>query len=183
MKSLILVAGLLTALLGFDGASATSSLPNAVDIREVDGAPAACLPLTDAETIELQEAYVVESLPRTGEKKRQWALELAPEGKPMLLRPGECVVFNRPVSGYSQGGGLRQVEEGETYTFVLQRGGNFKRGWSPNYIGWLCVTRLPDQHLAYPAYVRHANGTMTYPPCARRRIGGPPAPDGIVPSE
>lgn len=117
MKSLILIVGLLTALLGFDGALATSSLPNLVDIREIDGAPAACLPLTDAEAIDLQEAYVVESSPQAGEERRQWRSSARPMEKPMLLHPRECVVFDRPVSGYSQGGGLKQVEEGRTYTF------------------------------------------------------------------
>lgn len=180
MKPLVFALFTLAISGGFGHAHAISSLPHDIDIREIGGNPAACLPSTHGAPFQLQSAYLVESQ-QTGEEANQWALDLEPNGKPAMLRPGDCVVFGTSITGYSEKRGIKQLEEGKTYTFVLQRGGQFKRWWNPNYIGSFCVNRLPNQQMAYPQYIHHPDGTTTYPPCARRQIGGPPAPDGISP--
>lgn len=181
MNKFLKITGLFLLLLSCGGALATSFLNHDASMREVDGAPAACLPDAYGEAIQLQNAYVMEDSRRGSKSPHQWMIELAPGNEPLTLQPGECVVFKKPIRGYTEAGGLAQLEGGQTYIFVFERGDHRNRLESGKFVGAFCVTRLPDGRLAHLPYVEHPNGTTTYPPCAHRRIGGPPAPDGIAP--
>lgn len=183
VKFLPLFVGLFSTIMSSGGVFATSHLPSiSASIQEVDGAPAACVPHGNGKDVQLQRAYVMEDSRGRGYASHQWIIELIPGNKPMTLHPDECLVFGKSIGGYQETGGLKKLEEGKTYIFVLERGD--LQHWGPiNYVGAFCVMRLPNGRLAHLPYVDHPNETTTYPPCARRRIAGPPAPDGIAPPE
>ncbi|GGA10761.1 hypothetical protein GCM10011408_35090 [Dyella caseinilytica] len=128
----------------------------------------------------MKRAYVMENSLWGGKVEHQWIIELIPGAMPLTLRPGDCVAFGTPIRGYGQRDGLKLLEEGKTYVFVLERSDRLNERVSRNYVGAFCVMRLSDGHLAYLPYIDHPDGTTTYPPCGSR-IGGPPAPDGITP--
>ncbi|WP_187670061.1 hypothetical protein [Zestomonas carbonaria] len=90
------------------------------------------------------------------------------------------MVFGKPIDGYQQIGEITPLEEGKTYSFGLRRGDRLNDWVSRLYVGMFCVQRSTDGRLAYLPYVRHPDGTVTYPPCGRY-IGSPAAPDGINP--
>jgi hypothetical protein len=158
---------------------ATSSLPNRLDVRQVGDDPAGCLPANYTHAIELDRAFVVEESHKENQSPSRWTMERMPGAKPHVLQPGECVVFHGTLSGYQQAGELTW-QEGESYVFVLERVDDSKIKGRLNYVGAFCVMRTPDHRLLFLPYVDHPDGTTTYPPCGRR-IGGPPASDGITP--
>jgi hypothetical protein len=170
----------LLAVIGGDNASASSFLPNPLRITQMTDVPSACLTEGDGQSIQLNRAYVMENSLWGGVAAHQWIIELIPGAVPLTLHPGECVAFGQRISGYEQHDGLKRLEVGKTYVFVLERGDRLTERVSRNYVGAFCVRRLSDGHLAYLPYVDHPDGTTTYPPCGRR-IGGPPAADGIIP--
>ncbi|GLQ49339.1 hypothetical protein ACFFJT_20475 [Dyella flava] len=171
---------LLLAVMGGDNASATSFLPNPLRIRQIMDVPSACLPQGDGKSIQLNRAYVMENSLWGGAAEHQWIIKLIPGSVPLTLHPGECVAFGKRISGYEQYDGLRLLDVGKTYVFVLERGDRPNERVSRNYVGAFCVMRLSDGRVAYLPYIDHPDGTTTYPACGRR-IGGPPAPDGVIP--
>jgi hypothetical protein len=179
MKRTTIVLLLLAVSYG-DGAKATSFLPNPITIRQIADVPAACLPDGWGKSIELSRAYVMENSLWGGAAQHQWILEQIPGAKPVTLHPGECVAFGKRIDGYEQRDGLKRLEEGKTYVFVLERGDRLNERLSRNYVGAFCVSRLADGAIVYLPYIEHPDGTTTYPACGRR-IGGPPAADGIDP--
>lgn len=175
----------LATLAGYASATSIGSVP--INIRQILGLPAACLPEDQAESIALQSASVSEVpeaivAPPNGwpSPLQRWAIYLEPGAKPLILRPGECIVFGKPVAGYKQNGETYPLEPGKTYSFGLRRGDRGNR-WIPDlYSGSFCVTRSPDGTQEYLPYIHHSNGTMTYPSCGRY-AGLPAAPDGFNP--
>jgi hypothetical protein len=187
MKLCIVIASSLLAIGLVSGATATSLGTKQLNVRQVEDFPVGCLPEDGGENIELKSAFVIEAsdairappqgwaLPR-----RRWAVELIPGERPLILRPGECIAFGKSIDGYRKIGEFHPLEEGKTYVFGLRRGDRLNEWVSDSYRGLFCVQRLSDGRLAYLPYIRHPNGTITYPPCGRY-AGLPPAPDGISP--
>lgn len=158
-------------------ATATSIGAKHLNIRQILDKPAACLPEDAGESIELNTAFVTGDSP---EVPRQWAIQLIPGSKPLVLHSGECIAFGQSIDGYRQLGEFHALEEGQTYDFGLRRNDRLNDWVSKVYVGLFCVQRAPDGHLTYLPYVYHSNGTIIYPPCGHY-VGLPPAPDGISP--
>ncbi|RDS79732.1 hypothetical protein DWU98_16845 [Dyella monticola] len=167
----------------YGGANAASSLPNRLDLRQIDGLPAGCLPKDYGDVIKLDRAYIVPQIPVGKGTDFRWSLEREQDAMPVRLRPGNCVVFGRPLKGYEyeRHGGTQWVL-GQTYVLVVERIDEPGIRGRLNYVGAFCVMHQPDKELAFVPYIDHADGTTTYPACGRR-IGGPPAPDGFRPSD
>jgi hypothetical protein len=149
-----------------------------VDIRQVHNVVSGCLP-SGERSITLQTAAVASI--DAGWPPPEWAIELISDAKPMILRAGECISFGSLPQGYKQIGGMQPLEVGHTYGFALLRGNPRKEG-DRRYLGIFCIQRQPNGRLAYLPYIDHPDGTITYPPCGRY-MGGPPAPDGVVPKD
>ncbi|MGO4326962.1 hypothetical protein AB4Z48_22955 [Cupriavidus sp. 2TAF22] len=154
----------------------TSLWPPSLDIKQMGDIPVACLPKEASTSIGLQVAAVAEIA--SGWPPKEWAIELMPGMKPLILRPGDCVFYGRPLRGYKEIGGSKPLEAGNTYGFAFRQTGQT----GSRYVGIFCVQPRPDGHRVFLSYVDHPDGTTTYPACGRY-IGNPPAADGIVPPD
>jgi hypothetical protein len=187
MRTRGFAANLLLAATFAGNATATSTGASQLNIRQMGDAPAACLPESERDSIELESAHVTWTSRATGARAGghppvhyPWAIDLIPDTKPLVLHPGECIVFGERIAGYKQDGEIQPLQIGETYSFVLRRYTQHNSWLNPYYRGAFCVARSPDGHLAYLPYIYNSNGTITYPSCGRY-AGLPPAPDGASP--
>lgn len=150
-----------------------------LDIRSSGGKVMGCLPKGE-QSIVLQSAAAASI--DAGWPPPEWAIELTPQGTPLVIHAGECLTFGSIPQGYRQIGGMQPLKAGRTYGFMLLRGNSIKHKQDRRYMGIFCIERQSDGHFAYLPYVTHPDGTITYPRCGSY-IGAPPAPDGIVPKD
>ena len=163
-------------------ASATSIGTKDLQIKQIGSRLMACLPEDHDESIALNSAYVVEDDNGPRKFTHQWAIELTPGAKPLVLRPGQCIGFNEAIDGYKRNGDVHDLEPGKTYDFGIRRNDRLDEWVVTRYVGMFCVQENRDGSRSYLPYINHPGGYATYPVCGRY-IGRAPSPDGIVPPD
>lgn len=139
----------------------------------------ACLP-NNADPVRLRAASVGQF--DGGWPPDEWAIVLEPKATPVTLKTGECIAYNEAHDGYTQIGGGKPLQSGETYGFLLQEVDDTGNAPTGRFLGLFCVEQLATGVKNFLPYVEHANGTTTYPRCGKY-VGSPPASDGARPPD
>lgn len=137
------------------------------DITTIDKQVAICLPHDAGKVfsvgwISLSESYVRHA--------GSWGVSLKSGGSPLVLSPGDCVVFGVVPNGYElddykiQGRPL-QLGVNRTYVFSLIDA----RRPRDSYTAIFCVNENADGSFEFLQYVRSADGTEVIPVCDAKR--------------
>jgi hypothetical protein len=139
------------------------------NIETFDTKPAICLPVNAKEEfpvgwVSLSESYV--------RNPASWAVSLKDGGNPLILKPGECIVFGEIPSGYELDNNVRSgfltLENNKTYVFRLS--GAYKT--RDTYAAVFCTGSKMKGGFEFHQYSREADGGQVMPECDAKRNGG-----------
>ncbi|HHX4057686.1 MAG: hypothetical protein ACN6QT_29855 [Burkholderia contaminans] len=145
------VLGVLACLLCLSRAMATSEAPIELEIRQVDGNPAACLPLNDerAESvIQIRSVGVARPTGPASPDVTYWWFDMPAEAKPVYLKRGECIVYGQRVNGAIVRTQPKPLDLNRTYYISIIPGGDS----GPVYSAAFCTLKQPGGgvHIAVP---------------------------------
>ncbi len=135
-------------------AIAMSQGPIPLDIKQIDGKPAACLPMSDEVGSDPIQVRGVDVDRRTGPVSpvvMYWALEIPASAKPVYLKPGECLVYGQTVAGAIVHVQPKTLDVNKFYSVSIVPGGDY----GPVYSSSFCVLKQADGgiHIAVPGAV------------------------------
>lgn len=142
------------------------------DIASVDNKPAICLPSDAKEAFAVGWIALSESFTK---KSGVWSIALRDGADPLVLKPGECMVYGRMPPGYEQDvypKKRRPLELLPNRTYVFQLSHPYRT--TDTYTVAFCINKTPEGELEYLEYIRLPDGTITIPPCDARRHGNVP---------
>jgi hypothetical protein len=163
---LFFVVALLLCTTAFVHATSSGRLELGV-IDSVDGEPAICLPRNVKESMSVGWASLTQSY-----KKRPdfWSINLKKGGRPMILAPGECMVYGVVPEGYelsSYKGDFKplRLKLNRVYNFQLND------AYRPTdvYSASFCIALSPDGTFQYLQYGYLPGGGRVKPPCDSKR--------------
>ncbi|VWD11955.1 lipoprotein [Burkholderia lata] len=145
------VLGSLAWLLCLSCATAASEAPVELEIRQVDGNPAACLPMNDERAervIRIRTVGVARPTGPASPDVTYWWLEMPAEATPVYLKRGECLVYGQGVKGAIVRTPPRPLELNRTYYLSIVPDG----GSGPVYGAAFCTLKRPggEVHVAVP---------------------------------
>ncbi|WP_382650031.1 hypothetical protein [Streptomyces sp. NPDC057010] len=145
------VLGVLACLLCLSRAMATSEAPIELEIRQVDGNPAACLPLNDerAESvIQIRSVGVARPTGPASPDVTYWWFDMPAEAKPVYLKRGECIVYGQSVNRANVRTQPKPLHLNRTYYISIIPGGDS----GPVYSAAFCTLKQPGGgvHIAVP---------------------------------
>ncbi|OXJ26220.1 hypothetical protein CFB82_34105 [Burkholderia sp. HI2714] len=121
-------------------AVATSHGPIRLDIRQIDGKPAACLPASDdtgSDPIQIRGVGVTRQTGPVSPVVTYWALEVPESAPPVYLKRGECLVYGQTVAGAVVRAAPRALDINKFYSISILPGGDY----GPVYGSAFCVIR------------------------------------------
>lgn len=121
-------------------AVATSHGPIRLDIRQIDGKPAACLPASDdtgSDPIQIRGVDVTRQTGPVSPVVTYWALEVPGSAPPVYLKRGECLVYGQTVAGAVVRAAPRALDINKFYSISIVPGGDY----GPVYSSAFCVIR------------------------------------------
>lgn len=158
-----------------DGANATLFGSNGKGrITSVDGKPALCLPKNAEDNFPLASFSISESyLDHSG----SWGGSLKPGRQPILLKPGDCIVFGRIPAGYIAREFGRhyktlELKPNRTYVFQINRAYQY----ATVYNAVFCTMPNASGGFDYLQYVRLPVNMKITPSCDARLNGNAPEP-------
>ncbi|AVR26647.1 hypothetical protein [Burkholderia thailandensis] len=112
-----------------------------LDIKEVDGKPAACIPTNDEEfetVVQLDFIGVSRSTGPTTPGINYWEAQVPTHAKPVYLKRGECIVYGQYIEGARVDTPPKPLDVGKTYYFAI-----IPRGEAPGpvYGAGFCVLK------------------------------------------
>ncbi|WP_434107970.1 hypothetical protein [Paraburkholderia caffeinilytica] len=145
MKTMFLMgaAGVLAWCLCVAHALAMSHGPIRLDIKQVDGKPAACLPMSDdlgSDPIQIHGVGVSRATGAVSPDVIYWDMEVPASAQPVYLKRGECLVYGQNVAGavaYTQ---PKTLDIDKFYGFSIIPGGDY----GPVYSSVFCVLKQAD---------------------------------------
>jgi hypothetical protein len=152
------LVGIGIALCLINTAFATSKWPLPMDIKQVGNAPAACLPKSEDESIELKMAYVNQSFMTRGAGLK-WIIELNPGATPLVMHPGDCLVYGTLLDGYTQTLAAKPLEVGRPHVFSLERNDEGKKWTSRFHSATFCGLTMPDGRIVFRKFIRKDGST------------------------
>jgi hypothetical protein len=153
-----LLVGISVALYLINATFAMSKGPLPMDIKQVGNAPAACLPKSEDESIELKKAFVNQSFMTRGAGMK-WVIELNPGATPLVMRPGDCLVYGALLDGYTQTLVAKPLELGRPHVFSLERNDEGKKWTSRFYHATFCELVMPDGQTIFQKFIRKDGST------------------------
>lgn len=108
-------------------ADAMSHGPIRLDVRQVDGKPAACLPMSDdtgSEPIRISSIGVSRQTGPVSPVVMYWALEIPERAPPVYLQRGECLVYGQAVAGAIVRTPPRTLDLDKFYSISIVPAGN-----------------------------------------------------------
>ncbi|VWB07752.1 lipoprotein [Burkholderia lata] len=136
------VLGVLACLLCLSRAMATSEAPIELEIKQIDGNPAACLPLNDerAESvIQIRTVGVARPTGPASPDVTYWWFDVPAEAKPVYLKRGECLVYGQRVNGAIVRTPPKPLDLNRTYYISIIPGGDS----GPVYSAAFCTLKRP----------------------------------------
>lgn len=121
-------------------AVATSHGPIRLDVRQIDGKPAACLPASDdvgSEPIQIRGVDVTRRTGPVSPVVMYWALEIPASAPPVYLKRGECLVYGQAVTGAIVRTSPKTLDINKFYSISIVPGGDY----GPVYSSAFCVVR------------------------------------------
>ncbi|WP_187328925.1 hypothetical protein [Burkholderia pseudomallei] len=124
-----------------DQATAMSRGALLLDIKEVDGKPAACIPTNDEEfenVVQIDFIGVSRSTEPTTPGINYWEAQVPTNAKPVYLKRGECIVYGQYIEGARVDMPPKPLDVGKTYYFAI-----IPRGEAPGpvYGAGFCVLK------------------------------------------
>ncbi|CAB3974025.1 MULTISPECIES: hypothetical protein [Burkholderia] len=108
-------------------ADAMSHGPIRLDVRQVDGKLAACLPMSDdtgSEPIRISWIGVTRGTGPVSPVVTYWALEIPERAPPVYLKRGECLVYGQAVAGAIVRTPPRTLDIDKFYSISIVPAGN-----------------------------------------------------------
>ncbi|KFX62406.1 hypothetical protein KBK24_0128565 [Burkholderia sp. K24] len=165
MRALLqnIAIGCLSCWLCVSHAMATSHGPIPLDIKQIDGKPAACLPMSDEVGSDPIQVRGIDVDRRTGPVSpvvMYWALEIPASAKPVYLKPGECLVYGQTVAGAIVHVQPKTLDVNKFYSVSIVPGGDY----GPVYSSSFCVLKQADGriHIAVPGTVPDPCASVGY---------------------
>lgn len=121
-------------------ADAMSHGPVRLDIRQIDGKPAACLPASDdtgSDPIQIRGVGVTRQTGPVSPVVTYWELEVPERAPPVYLKRGECLVYGQTVAGAVVRAAPRALDINKFYSISILPGGDH----GPVYGSVFCVIR------------------------------------------
>ncbi|VWD05227.1 MULTISPECIES: hypothetical protein [Burkholderia] len=145
------VLGVLACVLCLSRAMAASEAPVELEIRQVDGNPAACVPVNDERAEPVIRIGTVGVARPTGPASPDvtyWWVEMPAEATPVYLKRGECLVYGQSVKGAIVRTPPKPLELNRTYYISIIPGGDA----GPVYSAAFCTLKRPGGgvHIAVP---------------------------------
>lgn len=136
LSKLVLGASILAA----GCASATSRGPIELIIKQIDGNPAACLPMEDSRGNQPVPIIAMGVWRSTGPTSTEiyWGVEIPKTSPPLILRRGECITYGQSVDGGTIDAPKRPLIPGVSYAFSLIPAGN---GSGQVYAAAFCIKK------------------------------------------
>lgn len=134
---------ILSWCLCFTHALATSELPVVLDIKQVDGKPAACLPVNNdraGDVIQIRMVGVSRSTGPASPGVIYWWFEMPAGARPVYLKRGECLLYGQTVEGAIVHTPPKALDVNKAYQISIIPGGDT----GPVYGAGFCVMRRPD---------------------------------------
>jgi len=139
------------------------------NIETIKGQPAICLPVDAKEDFPVGWISFAESYVRN---PGSWAVSLKEGVKPLILKPGECVVFGEVPRGYELDRNVRSslltLEENKTYVFRVSGAYETRDA----YAAVFCTGSKLKDGFEYHQYSRAADGGQVIPACDTQLNGG-----------
>lgn len=145
------VLGALAWPLCMSRAMAVSEAPVELEIRQVDGNPAACLPIDDkraGSVIQIRTVGVARPTGPASPDVTYWWFEMPADARPVYLKRGECLVYGQTVQGAIVRTPPKPLDLDRTYYISIIPGGDS----GPVYGAAFCTLERPggDRHVAVP---------------------------------
>lgn len=125
-------------------AIAMSEFPIVMDIKQIDGKPAACLPVNDdrgPDMIQIRMVGVGRSTGPVSPVITYWGLEVPADAKPFYLKRGECLAYGQIIEGANVMTPPKPLDFNKSYDFAVIQAG---KSAGPAYGAVFCVLKLPD---------------------------------------
>ena len=144
LLSNLIALGAITLTAGCAGA--TSFGPIRLIIKQIDGNPAACLPMEDSEGNQPVQIISMGVWRATGpiSAEEYWGVSIPPTSPPLTLRRGECVIYGQSVDGGIIDTPKKPLIPGVSYAFSLIPGGS---GSGPVYGAAFCIKKNGNESI------------------------------------
>jgi hypothetical protein len=129
--------------LGCTNAMATSEAPIDLDVKQIDGKPAACMPVNDErakDSIQIKMVGVARPTGPASPDITYWWFELPATAKPVYLKRGECLLYGQTIEGAIVHTPPKALDVNRTYYISIIPGGDY----GPTYSAAFCVLKQPD---------------------------------------
>ncbi|WP_241014688.1 hypothetical protein [Burkholderia sp. Ac-20379] len=122
-------------------AHATSTMPLALEIRQIGGKPAACLPASDAaaDPVRIRYVGVSRSTGPASPSVIYWDVRIPDDAPPVTLRRGECIVYGQTLPGATVRTPPKPLDADRFYGFGIMPAGSY----GPTYDGGFCLLTQP----------------------------------------
>ena len=118
--------------------------PIELTIKQIDGNPAACLPMEDSQGNQPVPIIRMGVWRSTGPTSTEiyWGVEIPKTSPPLILRRGECITYGQTVDGGTVSTPKKPLIPGVSYAFSLIPGG---KGYGPVYGAAFCIKKNGNQ--------------------------------------
>lgn len=119
------------------GAMSRGSVP--LDVKRIDGKPAACIPTSDEGQAEMRLGFIGVSR-ATGPVSPDviyWQVEVSDNVPPVYLKRGDCIVYGQSIPGATVLTPPKRFDVGKWYNFAVMPGGKAE---GPIYRGTFCIS-------------------------------------------
>ena len=142
LLSNLIALGAITLTAGCAGA--TSRGPIELIIKQIDGNPAACLPMEDSRGNQPVPIIAMGVSRSTGPTSTEiyWGVEIPKTSPPLILRRGECITYGQSVDGGTIDTPKKPLIPGVSYAFSLIPAGS---GSGPVYAAAFCIKKNGNQ--------------------------------------
>lgn len=132
----------------------------ALEIKQVDGKPVACLPMSDdrgSDPVQIRGIGVDRATGIVSPAIMYWDLDIPANAQPVYLKRGECIVYGQAVAGAIVHTQPKTLDVNKFYSFSIIPVGD---GGGPVYGAGFCVLKQAD------GGVRIATRGKVQNPCA-----------------
>jgi hypothetical protein len=138
--------------------------PIRLEIRQIDGKPAACLPMSDdvgSDPIQIRGVGVSRRTGPVSPAVIYWDLDVPANAQPMYLKRGECVVYGQTVAGAIVNTPPKTLDVNKYYGFTIIPAGDDA---GPVYSSVFCVLKQADGgiRIAAPAKGQNPCGSLGF---------------------
>jgi hypothetical protein len=155
--------GIMSWCLCLTYAVATLERPIDLEIKQVDGKPAACMPVNDEQAQDEIQIKMVGVARPTGPASPDityWRFELPAAAKPVYLKRGECLLYGQSLDGAIVHTQPKALDVNRTYYISIIPGGKYGLAYSAAF----CVLKQADGaiRIAVPTQVDSPCGSLGY---------------------